>query len=96
MPVYIATQAAFQGLDSIPFLWPILKAIPWLGALVLLKLYFAGSSNGSERNMHGKVVMVTVSLAPLTARLRGATCGTNMLRDCTTGWDQRSGRRRRS
>ena len=60
MPVYIAVQALADGLDSIPFIWPILKTLPWLGALYLLKLFFSGASNGSERNMHAKVVLVTV------------------------------------
>lgn len=60
MPVYIASQALFDGLDSIPFVWPILKTLPWLAGLYILKLIFSGASNTSERNMHGKVVMVTV------------------------------------
>ena len=60
MPVYIAVQALADGIDSIPYIWPILKTIPWLGALYLIKLFFSGASNGSERNMHAKVVLVTV------------------------------------
>ena len=60
MPVYIAVQALSDGIDSIPYIWPVLKTVPWLGALYLLKLFFSGASNGSERNMHAKVVLVTV------------------------------------
>ncbi|KAK0272529.1 hypothetical protein LTR35_012821 [Friedmanniomyces endolithicus] len=59
MPVYIATQAFLDGVDSVPFIWPILKTLPWLGALYLAKIFFSGASNTFERNMHGKVVMVT-------------------------------------
>ena len=59
MPVYIATQAFLDGVDSVPFIWPILKTLPWLGLLYILKVFFSGASNTSERNMHGKVVMVT-------------------------------------
>ncbi|EMC91901.1 hypothetical protein BAUCODRAFT_40307, partial [Baudoinia panamericana UAMH 10762] len=59
MPVYIAAQALFDGFESVPYLWPLLKTLPWIGALLLLKLYFAGARNASERNMHGKVVIVT-------------------------------------
>ncbi|KAK5121754.1 hypothetical protein LTR85_004629 [Meristemomyces frigidus] len=59
MPVYIGAKVLFDGLDSLPFIWPILKAIPWLGALYLIKWFFSGASNGSERNMHSKVVLVT-------------------------------------
>ena len=60
MPVYIATTVLFDGINSVPFVWPLLKTLPFLGLLYLLKLYFSGASNGSERNMHGKVVIVTV------------------------------------
>ncbi|KAF2771444.1 NAD(P)-binding protein [Teratosphaeria nubilosa] len=59
MPVYIAKTAFDEGLDKVPFVWPILKAIPWLLLLYLAKLFFSGASNKSERNMHGKVVLVT-------------------------------------
>lgn len=64
MPLHIGSQAYYYGFDSVPFLWPAIKALPWLGALYLLKVYFSGASNTSERNMHGKVVMVTVRQKP--------------------------------
>lgn len=60
MPIYIASQGFLEGFDTIPYLWPILKTLPWLALLYFSKSYFQGSSNGSERNMHGKVVLVTV------------------------------------
>lgn len=60
MPVYIAAQGLLDGLDSISWIWPILKALPWLGLLWLLKTFFQGARTLAERNMHGKVVMVTV------------------------------------
>ncbi|KAK4574483.1 hypothetical protein LTR86_001324 [Recurvomyces mirabilis] len=59
MPIYIALGGMLDGLDSIPFIWPILRALPWLVGLYLVKSFFSGSSNGSERNMHGKLVLVT-------------------------------------
>ncbi|KAK5740405.1 hypothetical protein LTR17_004668 [Elasticomyces elasticus] len=59
MPVYIATQALLDGVDSVPFIWPLLKTLPLLGLLYILKIFFSGASNTLERNMHGKVVMVT-------------------------------------
>ncbi|KAM3424251.1 hypothetical protein BST61_g11209 [Cercospora zeina] len=59
MAIYIATQALFDGIDSVPFLWPLLKAAPWLFLLWLLKTFFQGAKNTSERNMHGKVILVT-------------------------------------
>ena len=59
MPVPIITQVFAEGFNSIPFLSSILKAAPWLAVAYILKWYFSGTSNGSERNMHGKVVLVT-------------------------------------
>ncbi|USW57201.1 Putative short-chain dehydrogenase/reductase SDR, NAD(P)-binding domain superfamily [Septoria linicola] len=59
MAIYIAVQALFDGIDSIPYIWPILKTAPWLFLLWLLKTFFQGARNTSERNMHGKVVLVT-------------------------------------
>lgn len=60
MPVYIASQGLFDGINTIPYIWTILKTLPWLFLVYLLKLYFGGATNGSERLMHSKVVMMTV------------------------------------
>lgn len=60
MPVPIITQVAFDGLSSIPYAYTVLKAVSWLALLYLLKLYFGGASNTSERTMHSKVVLMTV------------------------------------
>lgn len=59
MAIYIAAQALFDGIDSVPYLWPLLKTAPWLFLLWLLKTFFQGAKNTSERNMHGKVILVT-------------------------------------
>lgn len=61
MPAYIGLEAVINGVDSVPYFWPIVKSIPWLVALFLAKVFFGGASNTSERNLHGKVVLVTVS-----------------------------------
>jgi hypothetical protein len=39
------------------------KAALWLLIIALLKYYFGGARNLSERVMHGKVVIVTVSFS---------------------------------
>jgi NAD(P)-dependent dehydrogenase (short-subunit alcohol dehydrogenase family) len=59
MPVPIISQVFAEGFDSVPFLPSILKTIPWLALAYVLKWYLSGASNSSERNMHGKVVLVT-------------------------------------
>lgn len=60
MPVPLLAEGFGRGLSGIPYAWTIIKAIPWLVVLYLLKLYFGGAKCGSERVMHGKVVLVTV------------------------------------
>ncbi|KAL1617382.1 hypothetical protein SLS56_011035 [Neofusicoccum ribis] len=69
MPVYIAVQALFDGLGSIPFAWTLLNTLPWLAVLFLLKRYFGGAVNTSERNMHSKVVMITGGTAGIGAQV---------------------------
>ena len=60
MPVNILAQVFDQGLSSIPLGWTVVKVAPFFALLYLLKWYFNGAVNKSERNMHSKVVMVTV------------------------------------
>lgn len=61
MPVNILAQAFNEGLSSIPLGWTVVKLAPVFAVLYLLKWFFNGAVNKSERNMHSKVVMVTVS-----------------------------------
>lgn len=68
MPVNILAQVFSQGLDSVPYGWTVVKVAPVLALLYLLKWFFNGAVNGSERNMHSKVIMVTVRLSLLDIR----------------------------
>ncbi|KAL6703183.1 hypothetical protein ACN47E_010112 [Coniothyrium glycines] len=69
MPVNILAQAFSEGLDSIPFGWTVVKAVSVFAVLYLLKWFFNGATNGSERNMHSKVVMVTGGTAGIGAEV---------------------------
>jgi hypothetical protein len=60
MPVPIIFEAALEGVEAIPLFWPLIKTALWLGLIYVLRLYFGGATNDSERVMHGKVVMLTV------------------------------------
>lgn len=60
MPIPIIVKGLQEGVDSIPFAWPVLRVAPWLLIIAALKYYFGGARNTSERLMHSKVVMVTV------------------------------------
>lgn len=60
MPVPLIAQGITEGVSSIPYAVPVLRAAPWLLLLAALKYYFGGARNTSERLMHSKVVMITV------------------------------------
>ncbi|TKX19756.1 short chain dehydrogenase-like protein 17 [Elsinoe australis] len=59
MPVPVLRQVLTDGLDSVPYASTLLKIALVLGIVYAFKTFFQGAFNGSERNMHGKVVMVT-------------------------------------
>lgn len=60
MVVPILAYSFWGGLSDIPYAYTVLKAIPWIGLVFLLKIYFSGTKSKSERVMHGKVIMITV------------------------------------
>ena len=64
MPLPLIAEALWNGLSSIPYAYTVIKAAAWLLIISLLKYYFGGARNLSDRVMHGKVVIVTVSFHP--------------------------------
>lgn len=60
MPIHMLASAIFEGASLLPFVVPLLKILPTLLSVWLLKMYFGGASNTSERLMHSKVIMITV------------------------------------
>ncbi|KAL0944633.1 oxidoreductase C19A8.06 [Colletotrichum truncatum] len=48
--------------------WLILKTVTTIVIITIIKLWTAGSSNSSERNMHGRVVMITGGTSGIGAR----------------------------
>jgi hypothetical protein len=61
MPIPLVAEVFVEGLNKIPYAYTLLKALPWFLVIYGLKAYFGGKSNRSERVMHSKVVMITVS-----------------------------------
>ena len=62
MPIYFAKEAFWGGISWLPDLpetWTIVKIVVVLTVISLLKWYSAGTKNTAERQMHGKVVMIT-------------------------------------
>lgn len=56
----IVGHAYSEGLSSIPCIYPVLKIGTCVTGVTLLKRFFGGATNKSDRLMHSKVVMVTV------------------------------------
>ncbi|KAG0653058.1 putative oxidoreductase [Hyphodiscus hymeniophilus] len=59
MPIHIAAEAFYNGFPNLPSWWTMLQVATVFAVVALLKWYSTGASNSSERNMHGKVVMIT-------------------------------------
>ncbi|KAL8690187.1 MAG: hypothetical protein Q9218_004320 [Villophora microphyllina] len=59
MPIPILAEVAYNGASAVPGLVPTLEVLPWLVAIFIMKWYFGGASNVSERLMKSKVVMIT-------------------------------------
>lgn len=62
MPIPLLGDLVFKGVHSVPFAVPILKTLPCLLIVYLLKIYFGGARNTSERLMRSKIIMITVPL----------------------------------
>jgi len=61
MPVPLVAYGLDLGPKGIPYVWTIIKSLAAGFVLWVLKTYFGGARNTAERNMHSKVVMITVS-----------------------------------
>ncbi|KAF2264594.1 oxidoreductase-like protein [Lojkania enalia] len=72
MPLHIIAKGIFEGVSSLPGGWTVAKVIPCLAILFLLKWYFNGIMNTSERNMHSKVVMITGGTSGIGAEVAKA------------------------
>ncbi|KAI9873891.1 MAG: hypothetical protein M1830_010417 [Pleopsidium flavum] len=59
MPIPLLAEGLFRGWRSVPYAGTILRAAPWFILTYLLRLWFGGARNRSERMMHSKVVMIT-------------------------------------
>ncbi|RCK55808.1 hypothetical protein Cantr_05520 [Candida viswanathii] len=73
MPVNFLTSVIFDGPEVIPY-WPQIKeygpiVLPILLSLAGTKYYFHGASNTWERDMHGKVFMITGGTSGIGAEI---------------------------
>ncbi|KAE8450445.1 hypothetical protein EG329_006520 [Mollisiaceae sp. DMI_Dod_QoI] len=59
MPIHFLAEAVYTGIPWLPNGWTILKLTVATVVISLIKWYSMGASNTAERQMHGKVVMIT-------------------------------------
>lgn len=67
MPLPILAESLYKGLSAIPYAYTILKVLPWIALVTVLKIYFGGARNTSERLMHSKIIMITVRSTALSS-----------------------------
>lgn len=58
MPIHIFAEAVWNGIPGVNF-WVVLKFAIALAIVGLIKWYCMGATNTSERQMHGKIVIIT-------------------------------------
>jgi hypothetical protein len=64
MPIPLISHGITEGLSAIPHAYTAIKWAAVVAVVALLKYYFGGARNTSERLMHSKVVMITVCPPP--------------------------------
>lgn len=91
MPIPIIATGLREGLSAIPHVWTILRIAPWVLVVAVLKYYFEGARNSSERMMRSKVIMVTVRHPP--PLLQSMQCTPNTRTNKQKGRNLRNRRR---
>lgn len=69
MVVPLLAEGFERGLANIPYLSSIAKVVIVIGVVYVLKQYFGGTKCKSERDMHGKVVMITGGTSGIGAQV---------------------------
>jgi NAD(P)-dependent dehydrogenase (short-subunit alcohol dehydrogenase family) len=59
MPIHFLAEVVWKGVPWLPNAWTIFKVLLAVTIVGLLKWYSMGASNPAERQMHGKVIMMT-------------------------------------
>lgn len=59
MPINILGTAFLEGTDKIPYFNDVMKFMPYLAFFGSIKYWSRGSTNTWERNLHGKVYIIT-------------------------------------
>lgn len=60
MPIPFLAELVFNGIPGGISYWSVIKPFLTITVLVAIKRYCSGASNSSERQMHSKVIMITV------------------------------------
>ncbi|GMM50195.1 putative oxidoreductase [Starmerella bacillaris] len=68
MPVNFLATVYVEGRQAIPYYDTLKVAVPALTLLYAMKYYFAGKRNTWQRDMHGKVVLITGGTSGLGAQ----------------------------
>lgn len=69
MPLNILGSVIVNGTQNIPYLDTIKTVLPIAGGIGALKWFFTGTSNTWERNLHGKVIIMTGATSGIGAQV---------------------------
>lgn len=59
MPIHFAASALSSDLPWFPSIWTVLPVLALVAVVVVLKWHSMGATNTAERQMHGKVIIMT-------------------------------------
>jgi hypothetical protein len=60
MIIPFIVEAIYNGISLEVDAWNIIKVVALIGVITLVKLYSRGATNTAERQLHSKVVIITV------------------------------------
>ena len=69
MPIHFLAEAVYKGIPWLPNGWDTLKIILATALVGLIKWYSMGATNTAERQMHGKIVMITGMLYSVVVKI---------------------------
>lgn len=69
MPIPAINFIYNHGIGAVPYGWTVVKITAWILAVYFVKNYCGGAINRSERKMHSKVIMITVSSCGLSLNI---------------------------
>lgn len=91
MPLNYLEYLFDNGIESIPHYSQILKSLPYVLLAIAVKLWFRGPKNTWERDLHGRVIMITGGTSGIGAAIAREVASKGaqlvlLVKDVSDGW----------